>query len=249
MKKIFAIAAIALFMASCSDDDSTSNNTENTVLLKKTIETSSEGTLTSTFTYSGTKLTKITRNDGSYDEYIYEGDLVTSIKYHEGGEIIQEDIFTYNSDNKLATFTTLSFDEEIGDKNEYIYNSNGTITVNGYYGDLDSQTYEGGTGTITITNGNIIKYESDGEVFQYTYDSKNFPLKNITSYDSMTLSYPEAGGGLNNTVTYTANFGGSDDESSVFSYTYNAAGYPLTSTEVLNSFGDEEQINIQYFYE
>ena len=243
------MAAMALFMmTSCSDDDSTSNNNNNTdnVLLKKTIIQSGEGTITSNYTYNGTKLVKITGSDGSSSEYFYTGDQLTRAR-HFGPDLDQEDFYTYDSQGRLTEFLYLSYNVEWGNKNVYTYNQDGTITVKEYIGDVDSQTQLNDTGTITLQNGNITKYDLGNQKYAYTFDSKNSPSKNITGDAAMTLAFTD--GGLNNQLTYTSTYNGVTEESSVYSYTYNSDNYPVTSTEVLSYEDEEETITTQYFYE
>lgn len=244
------MAAIALFMmTSCSDDDSnsTNGNTEDTVLLKKTIEQSSEGTITSIYTYNGTKLTRITSSDGSTSEFVYTNDLLTKAIYL-GEDIDQEDNYTYDSQGRLSTYVSLDKDLSWGNKNEYTYNQNGIITVKEYRGNLESQTELDQTSTITFENGNITKYERGNQKFVYTFDTKNAPTKNITGNNAMALSF--ADGGVNNQLSYTQTYDISTvAESSVFTYVYNANNYPTKSTEVLSYSDEEETITTQYFYE
>lgn len=244
------MAALALFMmTSCSDDDSASNNNGNNTgvaLLKKTVTESPEGTLTTNYTYDGTKLVKITATDGSTSEFFYTGDLLMRAVHH-GPDLDQEDFYTYDNQGRLSTFLYLSYDVEWGNKNEYTYNQNGTITVKEYIGDLASQTQLNSTGTVTLQNDNITQYDTANGKYIYTFDSKNSPSKNVTGDKAMALAFVD--GGVNNQLYYALSFNGAAQESSVYTYTYNSDNYPTTSIEVLTYEDEEETTTTQYFYE
>ena len=253
------MAAIALFMVSCSDDDTTPNNenpSESTVLLKKSISVIDGETLTATYIYDGTKLVKITYSDGTSEDYTYTGDLITNKKYYENG-LYQEDKYEYDANNRLKTHIMLSYDVEWGNRYEYIYNQNGTVTVKNYIGDMESQEQLNDTSIITMANGNItskaLYYGNDGSVTgtpdvlnELAFDNKNFPLKNVKGYENMMLADDE---GINNTVNYTTT--DPDGETTyVTSYTYNTNNYPVTSTETYTDYDGETEVNTtQYFYE
>ena len=105
MKKIFTLAAIALFtLASCSDNDATPTTPEeNVVLLKKTIENDVDGDFTTTYAYDGTKLTGINYSDGTYDAITYTGDLITQwVEYYEDGSTHTK--FIYEGTNAGVNF-------------------------------------------------------------------------------------------------------------------------------------------------
>lgn len=249
MKKVLAMAAIALFMVSCSDDSSDStnngNNGENTVLLKKSIEVVDGETFTSTYTYEGTKLVKV--EYGAYsEEYFYTGDLLTSATFNQGSESSQH-TYTYNADNTLKTHIEL-VPNYGGSRYEYTYNSNGTITVTHYVGDLESQTQLNDVSIVTMNNNNIVSVVMDDiDTTTYTFDTKNNPLKNITCFKTFILT--ELEGGASNILSSTNTYDGEVDYSTVVTHTYNSSNYPLTSTETL-TFEDGEMINTaEYFYE
>jgi hypothetical protein len=248
MKKVLAMAAVALFMmTSCSDDDSTPNNgnpSENVVLVKKMIEVFDGETITSTFTYNGTKIVKISGSDDSEDIFEYTGDLITRRTYTQG-DFTQTDKYTYNSDNTLKTHVMLLDDGyEYGEKQEFTHNQDGTITVLTYRGDFESQTELHTTTIITMNNGNIVKndttYSFAGNSpysISYTFDNKNVPFKNVTGYQA--IAFTELEGGVNNVLT------GSFDGFDSFEYTYNSNNYPETETAI-DPVGNYET---QYFYE
>ena len=250
MKKIFTLGALALFlMTSCSSDDSSApvDNGSTSVLLKKTISTDEDGyEYTTNYTYDGNKLTSVTDSENSTMNLFYENDLLVKIEYFEDGTITQRDLFTYNSNNELATYNMLDLDEDWAYKTLFTHNSNGTVSTIEYNGDLTEQTNLSGNGIVTYTNNNITNYTTTSpggyEVsWTYTFDDKNSPLKNITSFDAFNLAYQEGG---HNNILSTINE--AYNEASSTTYTYNNDNYPLTSIEIED---DGYTTSTQYFYE
>jgi len=250
MKKIFTLAAIALFtLASCSDDDATSTTPDTSnVLVKKRIDTDEDGEqFISTYQYSGNKIATVDHNDGSNEIYTYTGENLTKVDWYEDGVLVQKDVFTYNSDNKVATFISYNYNEDPqyngADKYTYTYNANGTVTVVEAYGDHTEQNSIYQTATATLVNGNLVSYTGSQYSAVYTFDDKNAPFKNVQNYQNYVLSDLE--GGLNNELSYTYTSNGYD-ENSQYVYEYNEAGFPVKVTET-DDFGDVYVT--QYIYE
>lgn len=239
MKKLLTIAAFALFtMTSCSGDDDSNNSNSNAVLVTKTVETDAFGDdYVSDYFYEGTKVTKITHNDGSKQVFTYDGDKLTAIKHYVDADLEQEDKFTYNNAGQLATFVSLDYDFEDAEKAVFTYNTDGTVSVSAFSGNLTSQTDLEYTGTMTIQNGNITSLSSEGLTATYTYDNKKNPFVNVTSYSTLIYAYFE--GGVNNILSSTF-FG----ETTTYTYQYNSAGYPVTATEEFD--GDEYTTTFTY---
>lgn len=251
MKKIFSLAAIALFMlTSCSSDDDSSpvdNPGSGAILLKKTIAADQDGNeLTTDYAYDGNKLTNVTDSEGFKMNLFYENDLLVKIEYFENNILNQRDVYTYDANNRLATVIMMDLDEDWASKMLFTHNSNGTVSIEDYTGDLLEQTTLYGNGMVTYNNSNIVDYTvtttGGSEVNRvYTFDSKNNPLKNIVSFDTFNLAYQE--GGSNNTLSYTNE---AYDEASTTEYTYNSDNYPTTSVETDNN---GTITTTQYFYE
>ena len=242
MKKIFTMAAVALFMiTSCTgdDDNNTNNSNSDVILVTKIVETDEfEDEYISNYFYDGTKVTKITHNDGSEQRFTYTGDKLTTIEHYEDGDLIQQDNFTYNADGQLVTFVMLDYDFDWGTKTEFTYNNNGTVSTAEYTGNTENQDLFNYNGTLTIVDNNIVSINSGGETITYTFDDKRDPFSNITSYMSVIYAYQE--GGLNNVTSYN-----SFDESSTTTYTYNSSNFPTTAVE---NFGDGETYTTEFYY-
>ena len=238
-----AFIAVATITGCSDDDSSTTNNPSDTVLVKKTIESKAgQPDLISNYTYDGNKLMLIESSDNTKINFIYADGKLTSIEYRANGVLEQRNLYTYDSQNRLAQLVELLFvdgDNE-GDRTTFTYNSNGTVNTKLYIGDHTSQTELVDEGVITITNGNITHYESSEGTFTDIYDDKNAPEKNIFAVDILNLGWIE--GGMNNITHHT---GSGTGDMYTKTYTYNANNYPVTSSE--NDGGTIT--NMQYFYE
>jgi len=255
MKKIFAMAAIALFMVSCSDDDS--NSTQTNTKLTKVVVTDSDGVVTSNLTYDGNKLIEINSSDNEKQVITYTGNLVTEWKtFDADNQMIDKEIYQYNAQNQLVAYYELYYDAVQGNegyKTTYTHSSNGTISFTEYSGDdvddLNSFTEKSAEGTITDTTlTTIYNTGEDTEVVTYTFDGKNNPLKNVTGMDKIGFAgtYGSKKFNIENVVSQTYSYNGSAPvvESNTV-YTYNSDNFPLTETQT----DDSGTSTIQYTYE
>ncbi|RED47319.1 YD repeat-containing protein [Winogradskyella eximia] len=244
MKKlIFIFCAFGLMLNSCSSDDSSDDDggDPDTVLLQTLIETYEGEDYITNFTYSGNKLIGTSDNDGYSEEYIYTGELLTTIKEYEDGVLDFQTELGYDSSNRLIT-ETFTFGSSSVDVNTFTYNADGTITLS-----------EDGVNTYILTyasNGNRIEEEDvdGGQDYTFTYDTKNNPLKNIHQREVFELigNYAYENNVLDEVNTGNTAFA---DESS-FTYTYNSANYPTSGVETITlDTGGEEDYILQYIYE
>ncbi|KRD59650.1 hypothetical protein ASE40_11100 [Flavobacterium sp. Root935] len=245
MKKFLLLfGALTLSLTSCSSDDSPSGSSDS-VLLKKVILTSQDGESKSTvnYTYNGNKIVSIVDETGSMN-YTYTGDLITKIEFKlSDGSIEQVNTFTYNSDNKLATFVRVEPDMDWGHKEVYTYNADGTISVQSYGGDSEVQTSVGGTSTIKFVNGEvaeIISITGNQPDRKYTYDDKNNPAKNILGFNKIAFVDGEGTGIAHNEVSETTD----GVITGTYTYTYNTSGYPEKSNDKIDGIS----YSTQYFY-
>lgn len=250
MKKLFALAATALFiMTSCSSDDSTNPGTNpNLGLLKKLIETYDDGSsFTTDFNYNGNKLVSEVDSDGWETIYTYTGELVTEMKTYEDETLFQTNMFTYDPNNKLATHLMLLHTQNSGYKSEYTHNADGTITVENFHGDLNNQTTPIGTYIVTMSNNNVTEIDMGTATQTFTYTNTIDPYSLIAGNEWMAVAFAE-GGGVNNMATWHyENTMGTVYNDATFTYTYNAANLPVTSVETDAVTGDV--VTTQFFYE
>lgn len=242
MKKlIFFACFIALSLASCSSSSDSSPATESDVLLKKSVETyANDGsTVTTNYTYNGKKLIESLDSDGYKEVITYTGDLITNMKSYDVTNTVEsEDFLTYNSSNQLTNYVLKNYVNDMGRKEVFVYNSDGTVSFSVYNGDNTTQTNLVETGTIIFTNGEVTRINlahNSGISYTashiYTYDTKNNPFKNVTGYDKLNFINEEAFGITHNILTdvYTSTLSTNDTYNTT--YTYNSLNYPLTSED------------------
>jgi hypothetical protein len=239
MKKIFTLAAIALFtITSCSDNDSdsTTNPDDNTggPLVTSMVETVDGENNVYTYTYDGNKITKIQDQQGFVCNYTFTNGLLAKEENYYDGELSEYIIYSYNADSKLSqTISAELYDTDWdATKTLYAYNSNGTVSTTVYSGDQTTQATLKGSGMVTYANGNITQYAflATGStvpvVKTMTYNDKNDPFKNVFANDVISLAYLE--GGSNSMLSIN------DPDSgftATYSFLYNAGNYPTTETE------------------
>lgn len=245
MKKLlYLFSAIALVLTSCSSDESSSSSTT-PILLTKIIDTyEDDSTYTTEYEYSGNKIIRSYDSEGEYVLFTYTGNLITKLEFFLSDDTLEQvETYSYDSSDRLISFVRVQpTDTDWGQKETYTYNTNGTISVNYYSGDYNSQTTLDQTGVITFLNGEISQIAtSDGNTDDYTYDNKNNPLKNVLGLDKIYFTDALTDGVINNVVTMTSSsIGGSY----VNTNTYNTNDFLLTSESV----SSVETISSEFFY-
>lgn len=252
MKKLLTLITAFALLTACSSDDSPGTTTpppqQTNVLLKKVIGTSEDGsTTTFTYTYDGNKIVSIIGTNGSSIVYTYTGNLITKVKNIQTNMTV-ESFIEYDSNNRVKTdkdFLSLSD----GSLEEWqigvnTYNQDGTITKTVYVGKTESDLEFNNSYNITFDSekNTMIYNNEDGLIFNYVFDAKNNPMKNV-------LGYPEYRGPFMATQNLLSSFT-TASEDMIYSYTYNVNNYPLTSTHK-NKRMDGEYVTTkkQYFYE
>lgn len=257
MKKLlFLISISMLFFTSCIP-----NPEENPdpiipptfTLLSKTVDTytrpAGDSIVTSNFTYNGFKLVSVIGDTDDSDLYAtYTGDLITKLEYRfADGAVEQTELFSYDDTNRLSTYVRIDPAMDWGNKETYVYNADGTVSVTHFIGDATTQTQLNNTAVITFANGEISNITNDlGSVYTYSYDTKNNPLKNITGYNKIAIAGGIAEGIAHNIIQENESFSGVN---TVYNYvfTYNAAGYPDTSIQNEDELEDSTYLT-NYFY-
>lgn len=243
MKKLIYLFCAFTFLFSCSSDDSN----ENQPILVTQITTNN---IVSNLTYNGTKLISIVSESGNTQEFTYTGDLISKIKYYVlGSSNFTESSFEYNSDGKINMGITLfQGNDPYGVKSVYTYNSDGTISYNFYLGNLVSQTELISSSKLFIgTNDEIVKveeYDNDGDIFEryeYTYDTKNNPIKNITGFNKLPFNRDGKYFNVLNCIT----MGGFSSENLTNQFQYNSNNYP---SSVSTTYGDGSVSNTIFTY-
>ena len=255
MKKLaLACSTFLLILSSCSSSSDSSSSSTDDVLISKTIETyANDGsTLTTNYTYSGKKIVQETSDDGVYTKYTYTGNLITKVEYFDADDNLEEtETFSYNGSSQLVSYVRLEHFDDLGNRDTYIYNANGTVSGTSYNGDLSSQDDLQGTSIIYYENNEVSKVEEFSDLGTliatrlYSYDTKVNPFKNVIGFDKIQFVENEAIGIYHNIISdsYT-DFGTPVTYTTV--YTYDQNNFPITAVESNGSASDN--ISMQYFY-
>lgn len=248
-------------LQSCSSSGDSSNNTDDStsVLCKKTITINPDGNTTSYYSYNGNKIvkTEVFRNDNYVykDVYTYNGNLIVKKEsFDEVNGLFYRVIFTYDSNNLLASSTRSSPFQNTSYRDVYTHNNN-TISYMLLQGDVNGQNYTPyAEGLITMSNNNIRsisehEFGSNNETVNgnrtYNYDNMNNPFKNILGLNKLYFEHMGdfwfygSNGFVNNIIKQTMGNGSGSN----INYTYNSFNYPTFSNSV--EYTDE---TVQYFY-
>lgn len=248
MKKIlcFFSALTLVLISSCSSDDSPSDSSDTVVLLKKTILTSSDGSkVTTNFTYDGNKLVSMIDDSGESNiYYTYTNDLISKAVFKlPDGTVEQINTYEYDSNKRLVVFVRSEPIDELGTKQVYIYNADGTVSIKDYIGDHESQTDFNGEGKIIFADGEVVSITTDfSPDIAYTYDNKNNPMKNVLGNDKIAFEDSDASGILHNIVSEKDIQ--NDEVIGAYYFTYNSDNYPIKSVET----EEGKTATREYFY-
>ena len=254
MKKLaLACSAFLLILSSCSSSSDSSSSSTDDVLVSKTVETYAlDGSMVTTdYTYSGKKIVSETDDDGTHTEYTYTGNLITKIEYYDDTDTLEQtELFTYNGSSQLDSYTRLEHFDDLGYKDTYVYNSNGTVSSTSNSGDLSSQDDLVGTAIIHFEDNEVSLVEEFSDLGTptatrtYTYDTKKNPFKNVVGFDKITFVENEAIGIHHNILADNYNDGTVTTYTTV--YTYNASNFPLTAVE--SGADPSDDISTEYTY-
>ncbi|RTY90229.1 hypothetical protein [Flavobacterium sp. GT3R68] len=239
-KLMYAFGALMLVLTSCTNDSASNSNA---ILLKRSISNS----VTLEYNYNGNKLVSIYAGGSLYLSYTYVGDLITGYQhFNNNAEMVVEVIYEYDSNQRVASKKYLNYEDLSAGKVFYTYNSDGTVSFEAYSGDFASQNNATGwTGIYYLNaNGEAIRIDEYNQGIldtriEFTYDTKNSILKNITGYNKLFMIYGE--GKINNILTGKLYNSDNVLESSYsHQYDYNSDNCPVFS------YGGE---TIHFFYE
>lgn len=256
MKKALQLLLVSLFFltfVSCSSD----SEADNPVLLKKLTALTMGQNATHTFSYNGTKLTKVTfeieaQTDGiGYDKYVYNGDLITEIKrFNASNQNTTTTQFTYNANNQLTEVIKLQPANNYGFKNVFTYNIDGSVLVTGFSGDTNSQNNLSDiTEKFYFQNGEVSQrdYSSTTLSFSvaYAYDNAHHPMHNVTGINAIKL-YTFIANGLfgmqHNMTQQTTTISGNAATQITLQADYNSSNYPVAL------YSDNGEYQYQFVY-
>ncbi|MEO8254636.1 MAG: hypothetical protein ABI554_09665 [Flavobacterium sp.] len=238
MKKLFYILSVIVTLASCSNDEKSSENETSSILIKRIVHTYSKDDITTlNYLYDGNKIISEKDENGFLRKFTYTENLITKIE-----ETVK---------NQFQNSKDYSYKNEKLDKVIIKQNYGGTITFTYSYNNDNTISYvktqtgsENNTGVLTIVNGNVIKnkviyggkYPSTIN-YVFEYDTKNNPFKNVLGFDLL----------LDDEEMFSANNmtkDGSGEPPFNFTLKYDANDFPIEKKTTNN--GSNEIV--QYFY-
>lgn len=256
MKKIFLFLLIGFsLLSSCSSDDSSSapenQMTTNGTKLLKAIMKDPDGNVivTQEYEYQGNKLSRIIFPENKYHKIYYTGDFIAKMETYDNDVLIGTMYIEYNGEGKLSS--TVSHTGSTGRRTTYIYNTDNTVTVTEYTGDLINQNTVVKNHKAFLTNGIITKKETYGSggvtyTTDYTYDTNNNPLNGILGYGRLTQY--EIGSVVSPNNLTQIIYSQSDIVNtgvSVSTFTYNSYNFPKTSRQTKNGVLNT---TMEYYY-
>lgn len=198
MKNLLQILLISGLFVSCSssNDDEVMTEPTTPILLVKQNYLAANGTVEGSmnYTYNGDKIVKMETSDGNEKvEFTYNGDEISKSINYVDNQIRQINEFFYTNGKLTSQKVTESYSPHT-----YNYTINYDYVNENYvkYTRVTSYTTNSSTGAITysttdyeafISNGNLNKIiskstNSGTTTYNYTYDDKNNPCKNIRGY-------------------------------------------------------------------
>ena len=264
MKKIVLLCVILVAtFASCSSDDAApviEIPTENGTLIKKISYDYSDNSFNETITYNydGVKLIEGIYDDSTKEKYFYTGDAITKIEYRSAtNELEYQDLFSYNNDGKLIEYRFQDFFDDSEEKSLYVYNGDNTITETQINGPINNTITTGFQSKLYLAGDEVVKKEqlfAFGATYNYNYDSKNSPFRNVLGYGAIVL------------VSFGDHelFGKNQNITSIFDETnnsaymtntsvYNAGNFPTAVTSVaifdVEFPSDSQSVNVVYLYQ
>lgn len=242
------MSALALGLTSCNNDDDNSTPILVTQIIVTSQYNGATTTSTTNFTYDGNKIVRqTTANSDDYSTFTYTGDFITKVEHYQSGALYSEDFYTYDSEDRLATYEQNLYDDPNNTyiaKCEYTYNANGTVAFSYNHGYFPTPSYSY-TGLIQLNAEGAVTQigTSSGVTYSYTYDDKNSPFKNILGIDKLFFEGSYANPFLRNFLTEVTDNNNSTYTTS-HTYTYNSDNFPIQSTET----GGSETVVNQYVY-
>lgn len=241
------VLALENLLISCGDNtgaiqlkiDALGNCENDGVLIKKITKTETNGTVSVIdYKYDGTKLSTILNSNGNSKTFTYEEEKVTRIDVEEtnsSGMLTYYIELNYDGEQLLST-TKYETSINKAEKNEYVYNPDGTITESKYTGDLTSQTNLYSETVITYSNGNMVtSYATFSDTVlpdfeqQYEYSLENSIYRNIKGSAILNIIY-KADYDVNIQTKQTYNVGGIENFNNNASFVFNDDDYPISGT-------------------
>lgn len=236
-------ATATLIFTSCKKDDSVQTDTGNgntSKLLKKITKTQNGETTVYNFTYDANKrLTTYKSTDGS-EQLVFTYDGAGNISKVEETEDNFKNIYTYTYNNNVPVSGTFkSWQKHAGEPDELIEDDLLTYTLqNDQVTKIHLNMTQYGEEvdfSLSYTNGNLSKVESTGGysfTATFTYGNKKAPFPKLSKYVLDQAGFSIQFFAKNELLSAAYDFPGTELDNTVTTqYTYDAAGFPLTSND------------------
>jgi YD repeat-containing protein len=248
MKKLFLIAGVlsALTFTACKKDKDDNNGGNNgggdntpTKTLKKLTKVEEGVTTVYNFNYTNSKLTSFASADGK-ESTTFTYDAAGNLTKIESIEAEFKNIYTYTWSNGAPVSATFKSWEKQGTQiGDLIEDDKLTYTVaNSQVTKIHlemTQADEEMDFNMNYTNGNLTKVSSAiAGIYSatFTFGTKKSPYPQVTKYVLDQAGFSLIFGSKNELVTTAYDFAGTAlDYTITQQYTYDSAGYPLTSND------------------
>jgi hypothetical protein len=239
---------VVAFITSCSKNDDNPSAENIPILLKKSVSTSSSGSVRTTdYVYNGNKIVSATTNTLKIN-YFYTNDLINKIEFTYNNIVSNRLLLTYDNSQKLIEKIATSDTQQIV-KEVFQYNSDGSISSTATVTNQDGEPITETSKYFLGNNGEIVKrevYKNNGiQITNYQYDSKNNLFKNALNLNKL-LQFDS---GLYNCIGYQSSLNGVVSNSSSSQFAYNNSDFPSTNTTTTVNGSSTSNFTIQHFYE
>src|SRR5688572_5308284 len=239
MRQLFLVALMALAFASCKKDESTTDPVTASKRLKKITKTESGNTTVYNLLYDGAKrLTSIKSTDDS-EVILLSYDAAGNLVKIEETEDMFHNIYNYTYANGVPVSATFkSWQKQAGQPDELIEDDVLTYTVAS--GNVTGIHMEMADGTemdfaLSYANGNLAKVNTVGNDFYsatFTWGSKKSPYPPMSKYVLDQAGFSLLFFAKNEMLSTVYDFPGTTLDMTITSqYTYDSAGYPITSND------------------
>lgn len=239
MKKLlYYCTVLVLVFSSCSSNSEEEQNVP-AGFLKRVDVSGLIGTVDYNYFYDGNKISKVLSKHGT-KRYIYTGNLITEIRvFNSNSNLLSKKIFQYNANDELISSVSLYYDNNYGYRQELVYNTDGTVLVKYYTGNLISQNN---------FDYSVLNYFEDNEIIKtevsyslglstviYEYDSGNNPMRQVIGYNKLNIleDYGDClyfilhNGNQHNCIKRMKEGENADCNIIDYNVVYNSANYPI----------------------
>lgn len=259
-KTILLLSIILLVFTSCNNDEAATeleNMNTNGTVLDRTESDNGISVVKGRSFYNGNKVVKTTNSDGLSVVFTYTGNLITKMKTYKNNILKETEYYEYDANERLISRKVESNTTNFGYKATYVFNSDQTVTVTGYSGDLINQNTLFTNRKVFLENGQVAKIEvysvENGNnvtnTTTYQYDDKNTPTNSTPGLNKLTTYDLGSYGSSHNIteLTYTTSTSTQSNTNRI-EYTYNSYNCPITVKIINPSNSNESLLKIKYFY-